>query len=60
MPDDVIGQIERYRTLTRCDHVHAAFGAGLPGNRGRSSLGDFATLSAMIRLFGDEVITAFA
>ncbi len=32
-PDMVIGQIERYRRETGCDHVHAAFGAGLPGKR---------------------------
>jgi len=59
-PDDVIGQIERYRALTGCDHVHAAFGAGLPGNRGTASLGDFQTIAAMIRLFGAEVIPALA
>jgi len=59
-PDDVIGQVERYRALTGCDHVHAAFGAGLPGDRSQASLGDFTAIAAMIRLFGDEVIPAFA
>lgn len=58
-PDDVIAQIERYRDATGCDHVHAAFGAGLPGFLDQASLGDFATISGMVRLFGDEVIPAF-
>ena len=44
-PEDVIGQIERYRRETGCDHVHAAFGAGLPaGEHERSTLGDFCLL----------------
>ena len=34
-PDDVIAQIERYRDATGCDHVHAAFGAGLPAEEAR-------------------------
>jgi probable F420-dependent oxidoreductase len=59
-PDDVIAQIERYRDVTGCDHVHAAFGAGLPGFLAQASLGDFETIAAMVRLFGDEVIPAFA
>ncbi len=59
-PEDVIGQIERYRAATGCDHVHAAFGAGLPGDRAQASLGDFATMAGMVRLFGREVIPAFA
>lgn len=59
-PDDVIAQIERYRAATGCDHVHAAFGAGLPADTGQASLGDFPTIAAMIRLFGEEVIPAFA
>jgi len=58
-PDDVIAQIERYRALTGCDHVHAAFGAGLPGDRSQASLGDFTAIAAMIRLFGEEVLPAF-
>ena len=58
-PDDVIAQVERYRALTGCDHVHAAFGAGLPGDRSQASLGDFAAIAAMIRLFGEEVLPAF-
>jgi probable F420-dependent oxidoreductase len=59
-PDDVVAQIERYRAATGCDHVHAAFGAGLPGSLGQASMGDFATISGMVRLFGKEVIPAFA
>ena len=58
-PDDVIAQVERYRTLTGAQHVHAAFGAGLPGASEKASLGTFAEIAAMIRLFGDEVIPAF-
>jgi len=58
-PEDVIAQIERYRTATGCEHVHAAFGAGLPAHTGQASLGDFGTIASMIRLFGAEVITAF-
>ena len=59
-PDDVIAQIQRYRALTGCDHIHAAFGAGLPANAGdRSTLGEFADVAEMLRLFGTEVIPAF-
>jgi alkanesulfonate monooxygenase SsuD/methylene tetrahydromethanopterin reductase-like flavin-dependent oxidoreductase (luciferase family) len=58
-PDDVVAQVSRYRDLTGADHVHAAFGAGLPANTGQASLGDFATVKAMIELFGREVIPAF-
>jgi probable F420-dependent oxidoreductase len=60
-PDDVIRQVQRYERLTGCDHVHAAFGAGLPaGSTTTSHFGSFEQLSAMIRLFGREVIPAFA
>ncbi len=58
-PDDVVAQIERYRMLTGCDHVHAAFGAGLPADTGQASLGEFADIAEMIRLFGREVVPAF-
>jgi probable F420-dependent oxidoreductase len=58
-PDDVIAQIQRYRSATGADHIHAGFGAGLPGRGPQSSMGDFATIAGMIRLFGDEVIPAF-
>jgi alkanesulfonate monooxygenase SsuD/methylene tetrahydromethanopterin reductase-like flavin-dependent oxidoreductase (luciferase family) len=58
-PEDVIGQIERYRARTGAEHVHAAFGAGLPGS-GQASMGDFETQAAMIRLYGAEVISAFS
>jgi hypothetical protein len=59
-PERVIAQVERYRTETGCDHVHAAFGAGLPADTGRASLGEFDDLATMIRLFGAEVLPAFA
>lgn len=58
-PDDVIAQITRYRELTGATHVHAAFGAGLPGSAGQASLGTFAEIRAMVELFGREVIPAF-
>ncbi len=58
-PDDVIGQVERYRDKTGAEHVHAAFGAGLPADTGPSTMGSFEELRDMIRLFGREVISAF-
>jgi probable F420-dependent oxidoreductase len=58
-PQRVIGQVERYRETTGANHVHAAFGAGLPAHTGPSTLGNFTELRDMIRLFGREVIAAF-
>lgn len=58
-PEDVIGQVERYQEVTGCEHVHAAFGAGLPGASAKASLGTYAEIAEMIRLFGREVIPAF-
>jgi probable F420-dependent oxidoreductase len=58
-PADVIEQIERYRRETGCDHVHAAFGAGLPAHAGQASLGTFDEIAKMVRMFGREVIPAF-
>ena len=58
-PDRMIAQIESYRAATGCDHVHAAFGAGLPAGTGQASLGEFDDIAEMIRLFGREVIPAF-
>jgi probable F420-dependent oxidoreductase len=59
-PDHVIGQIERYRELTGCDHLHAAFGTGLPGGAGAEAhMGGFEQIAEMVRLFGREVIPAF-
>jgi probable F420-dependent oxidoreductase len=59
-PDDVIAQIERYRRETGCEHVHMAFGAGLPANTGaESTFGSFDDHAEIIRLFGREVIPAF-
>ncbi len=59
-PQDVIGQIEHYRRETGCEHVHAAFGAGMPAREDEySTLGGFEQQAEMIRLFGREVIPAF-
>ncbi|HEY2302126.1 MAG TPA: LLM class flavin-dependent oxidoreductase [Acidimicrobiales bacterium] len=59
-PDDVIEQIKRYQSETGCDHIHAAFGSGLPADTSeRSTLGSFEQLAEMFRLFGREVIPAF-
>lgn len=59
-PDDVVAQIRHYRAATGCTHVHAAFGGGLPGSAAQASLGTFGEIAAMVRLFGREVIPAFA
>jgi probable F420-dependent oxidoreductase len=60
-PEDIIMQVQRYSEHTGCQHVHAAFGAGLPATgSARSSLGSFEQVADMIRLFGREVIPAFA
>ena len=59
-PEQIIAQIRRYEAQTGCDHVHAAFGAGLPANdTATSHLGSFAEMVEMITLFGREVIPAF-
>ncbi|MCH2173451.1 LLM class flavin-dependent oxidoreductase, partial [Myxococcota bacterium] len=59
-PDDIVEQIEHYRRETACDHVHAAFGAGMPAHETEySTLGSFEDQAEMIRLFGREVIPAF-
>jgi probable F420-dependent oxidoreductase len=59
-PDHVIGQVQRYSELTGCEHVHTAFGTGLPaGERADAHMGSFEQLAEMIRLFGSEVIPAF-
>ena len=59
-PEDFIEQIARYREATGCEHVHTAFGAGLPaGSSERSTFGTFEQHAAMVRLFGSEVIPAF-
>ena len=47
--------------VTEAIGVHAAFGAGLPaGSSERSTFGSFDDHAGMIRLFGREVIPAFA
>jgi len=59
-PEDVIGQIQRYQETTGATHVHAAFGAGLPGSGQQASMGDYNTMAAMIKLFAREVMPAFS
>jgi probable F420-dependent oxidoreductase len=60
-PDMIIEQIERYQRETGAEHVHAAFGAGLPGGTSDNAhLGEFEDFATMIRLFGREVIPAFS
>lgn len=60
-PDQVIEQIQRYEAETGATHIHASFGAGLSATHSAvSSLGDFKDMADMIRLFGREVIPAFA
>jgi probable F420-dependent oxidoreductase len=60
-PDDAVEQVQRFRDRTGADHVHVAFGTGMPAvGVNRSSIGEFAELAEMMRLFGKEVIPAFA
>ena len=59
-PDQVIEQIHRYQRETGADHIHMAFGAGLPGDTEKSTFGSFDDLKTMVELFGREVIGAFA
>jgi probable F420-dependent oxidoreductase len=60
-PDAFIRQIEDFRAATGCEHVQAMFGSGLPGSTNeRSSMGSVDQLADMLRLFGREVIPAFA
>jgi probable F420-dependent oxidoreductase len=59
-PEDVVTQIEAYRRETGCNHIHTAFGAGMPAHEMEySTLGEFEEQAEMIRLFGREVIPAF-
>jgi len=59
-PDDIIEQVKRFHEETGCEHVHVAFGQGLPAE---SQLYDFLGTPEehieMVRLFGREVIPAF-
>jgi probable F420-dependent oxidoreductase len=57
-PDDIVAQIKRYEAITGCTHVHVAFAMGLPG-AAASYLGDPASITSMVELFGREVISAF-
>lgn len=58
-PERMIEQIKSYQRSTQTDHVHAAFGAGLPADTGQASLGTFTEIAEMIELFGEKVIPAF-
>jgi alkanesulfonate monooxygenase SsuD/methylene tetrahydromethanopterin reductase-like flavin-dependent oxidoreductase (luciferase family) len=59
-PDDAIRQIQHFRDETGADHVHVAFGTGLHAvGVNQSSMGEFEELAAMMRLYGQEVISAF-
>lgn len=58
-PDRMIEQIRSYERSTGCDHVHLAFGAGLPADTGQASLGTFDEISTMIRFCGRTVIPSF-
>ena len=58
-PADIIEQITRYRQLTGCTHIHVAFAMGLSGHQ-NSYMGNFDSISSMVRLFGREVIPAFS
>ncbi|MCU1345861.1 MAG: F420-dependent oxidoreductase [Acidimicrobiia bacterium] len=58
-PDDIVQQIERYRALTGCTHVHVAFAMGLPADTAASYMGTYDSIAAMVRLFGEAVIPAF-
>jgi probable F420-dependent oxidoreductase len=57
-PDDFVAQIQRYQAMSGCTHVHVAFAMGLTG-ASTSYLGDPASITAMVELFGREVIAAF-
>ena len=59
-PENIIAQLQRYRDETGCDHVHAAFGSGLPGSSEKSTMGGYDDQVAMMSLFGKEVIPAFS
>ncbi len=59
-PEDAITQIQRFRELTGADHIHVAFGIGLPAEGvQQASIGGFQEIAEMMRLYGREVISAF-
>ena len=60
-PEDVIEQITRYRAATGCEHLHVAFGGGLPARTmDTDARGLYEELREMFVLFGREVIPAFS
>lgn len=58
-PDDVIEQIRGLRDNLGVDHLHMGFGTGLHGS-GDVTFGGLRELGEMLRLFGREVMPAFA
>lgn len=58
-PDQVIEQLKRYERETGADHVHMAFGAGMPADTEKSTFGSFEDHAEMARLFGKEVIANY-
>lgn len=55
-PEQCVEQIMRYRAETGVDHVHVAFGAGLPGASTVGHFGTFEDHLEMITLFGEEAL----
>jgi alkanesulfonate monooxygenase SsuD/methylene tetrahydromethanopterin reductase-like flavin-dependent oxidoreductase (luciferase family) len=59
-PDQVTEQILRYRAETGAEHVHLAFGSGLPGGSTSGYYGTFEQHLEMVTLFGREVLPTLA
>jgi probable F420-dependent oxidoreductase len=59
-PDQFLSQIERYRSETGVEHLHVAFGAGLPGSSVTGFRGTYPEHLEMLTLFGREVLPALS
>ena len=59
-PDHFLEQIERYRKEIGMEHLHVAFGAGLPSDSSIGFLGSYEQHLEMLTLFGREVLPAIA
>lgn len=55
-PDQMLGQIDRYRKLTGVEHLHVSFGAGLPSDSPAGFRGTYEEHREMLTLFGTEVM----
>lgn len=55
-PDQFLNQIERYKEATGVEHLHLAFGAGLPGDSTAGFHGTYQEHLEMLTLFGQEVL----